>query len=1087
VSPSPAGPARSVQHRSLRYLLWALSGAGVLVVTALAVPFLFPSAGGGAAGRGPISPVPREASPGPATVAGTSLPVLAAPAPGPSAAAAVTQAKVATPSPTPTVPAAAMVGEVRKFEGHADSVSVVTFSPDGRRALSGSTDGTVRLWDVATGRELTKLQEPVGNIVGVAFSPDGRRAIAGCYDRTLRLWDLDTGKELKKLQGHTEPANRVVFSPDGRHAASASWDRTVRLWDLDAGTELRRFEGHAAVVFGLAFSPDGRHLISGSWDRTARLWDVATGKELKKFEGHTAEVGDVAYSTDGRRVLTGSNDGTLRLWDVESGHEVARLDTHANTGWAVALSSDGRRALTSHDHDVALWDIPTGKEVQLFKGHSDQVTGVSFAPDGHSALSSGRDRLVRLWGLPPVASGPLAATPTPPAPAPASPTLTAPRDSSQSALLAKAAEARQRLDAEQDGNKRAEFQLAFNAALRGAEPALTEVAVGTAEQPARFMRVMLNSQRVGFDGFRFKAPASGPRRDMKWEFIMPAADNERGRAMKSWYIMALTGDMIGFRSYTLGKDEPIEGVDFPTKFHVVQGLGGGEIRPGVEYLIWFSFEAGAPTVPTYVKIDLVAPDADVQARIRATNAALRRTFELPDSACGLGVSPDGRRALMAAGASVFTGDIESGQVQKRWDGPAGNVRGVAFSPDGKLAAVGCGDGKILLVDVDAGKELRRFEGHTAGLRCVAFLPDGKLLVSGAEDQTARLWDVATGKEVRKFAGHTDQVLCLAVSPDGRRFATGPSVGDKVARVWDVATGKLVARLEGNAEAVYALAFSPDGKAVLTGGEDMTLRLYDATTGRPIRRFKPDGGAKIHALAFLPDGRVVVGSDGNFVTFWSGRTGRLLSVYEGPLGGFPLVTLAPGGRLLTGCGDRTVRVWTLPPFDAAAAAMPTKADLVYLKSVVDGLEATTPEELGDLKRLDLNDKADDAGLAHLARLTNLETLSIAAAPRVRGAGLAHLAPLTWLESLNLGDMRITSAGVVHLKLLTNLKMLDLQNDAVTGVALQTLVDLPNLETLNLAGTKIDDDCLSRIRGFKKLSKLTLRPRHQGHRACRGTTP
>ncbi len=580
---------------------------------------------------------------------------------------------------------------------------------------------------------------------------------------------------------------------------------------------------------------------------------------------------------------------------------------------------------------------------------------------------------------------------------------------------------------------------------------------------------------------------------------MPAVENDRGRTMKAWYIMALRGDMIGFRNYTLGKDDPTEGVDFPEKFHVVQGLEGGENPAWERVPDLVQLRGRSTAVPTYVKIDLVPPAPEVRARIATTEAALRRTFELPESVGGLGVGPDGRRALLAAGSSLYTGDLESGRVEKFWDGPAGNVRGAAFAPDGKLAAVGCGDGKILLVDVDAGKELRRCEGHTAGLRCLAFLPDGKLLVSGAEDQTARLWDVATGKEVRTFTGHTDQILSLAVSPDGRRFATGPSIGDKVARVWDVATGKLVARLEGNAEAVYALAFSPDGKAVLTGGEDMTLRLYDATTGRPIRRFKPDPGAKVHALAFLPDGRVVVGSEGNFVGFWSGLSGRALSFYEGPLGGIPLVALAPGGRLLTAHGDRTVRVWSLPLFDAAAAvaASPTKADLAYLKSVVDDLEATTPEELGDLTRLDLNARTDDAGLTHLARLTNLETLSIAGAPKVRGAGLAHLkgltrlrdldlnhtgvgdaglahlAPLTRLESLNLGDTRVTSAGVVHLKVLTNLKVLDLQNDAVADVALQTLVGLPNLETLNLAGTKIDDDSLSRIRGFKKLSKLTLR--------------
>lgn len=709
-------------------------------------------------------------------------------------------------------------------------------------------------------------------------------------------------------------------------------------------------------------------------------------------------------------------------------------------------------------------------EIKRFEGHTDAVATAVTPPKGPE----------------PVAPATVPAAPaTPNAPSPA-------------ALLAKAAEARRQLDANEDGDKHMTLQLAFNAALRAAAPGLTEVAVGSAEQPAPFTRVMLNSQRLGFDGLRFKAPASGPRQDMKWEFIMPAVDNDRGRAMEAWYIMPLEGEMIGFTGYSLGKDEPVEGVDLTKKYHVVQQLGHGQIRPGGEYLIWFSFEAGSPEIPTYVKMDLVAPHPEVQARIQASEAALQRTFELPESACGLGASPDGRRVLMAAGSTVYSGDVETGQVAKRWDGPAGNVRAVAFSPDGKLAAVGCGDGKVLLVDVEAGKELHACVGHTGGLRCLAFLPDGKHVVSGAEDHTARLWDVATGMEVRKFEGHTDQVLCLAVSPDGRRLATGPSIGDKVARVWDVTTGELLARLEGNGEAVYALAFSPDGKAVLTGGEDTSLRLYDTTSGRPIRRFKPDNGSSPHAMAFLPDGRrVAVGTQGGFVGFWSATTGRPIRYYEGPLVPIQLLALAPGDRLLTGTDDRTVRLWTLPPAGSSAAEMPpTKADLTYLHRVIEDLEATTPEDLIDLTELYLNARADDAGLAHLARLTNLESLGINGAPKVRGAGLTHLktltrlqrlnlsqsavgdaglvhiAPLTRLESLQLAGTRVTSAGVRHLKALTNLKSLDLENDAVGNVAFETLIDLPNLETLNVARTKIDDQGLSLLRGFKKLKTLIL---------------
>jgi hypothetical protein len=293
-------------------------------------------------------------------------------------------------------------GEIRTLNGHNSIVYGVAFSPDGKKALSGSVDGRAVLWETATGRQLHQLQGHGGMIWGVAYDPRGKHLFTSSWDGTVKMWDAARGLEVRRFpaQGRIADINGVAVSPNGKQMLTGSDDGTVRLWDVETGHELRQFTGHRGFVYGVAFSPDGKRALSGgSADNQMILWDLATGKEIRRFNSLQGQLRMVAFTPDGQKAVH-SGGNSVRLLHLPTGQVIRQFQGQGEI-YAVAFSPDGRRlAIAGADRTIRLWDVATGREIHRFDGHTNGVFALAFSPGGGRLLSGGQDNSVRLWGLP---------------------------------------------------------------------------------------------------------------------------------------------------------------------------------------------------------------------------------------------------------------------------------------------------------------------------------------------------------------------------------------------------------------------------------------------------------------------------------------------------------------------------------------------------------------------------------------------------------------------------------------------------------------------------------------------------------------
>lgn len=299
--------------------------------------------------------------------------------------------------------------------GHGDSVNAVAVTPDDTKVISGSSDHTVKVWNLNTGAEVLTLRGHTSPVNAVAVTPDGTRVISGASDNTVRVWNLATGTEIQRFDGHNHPVVAVAVTPDGKKVVSASIANynSMKAWDLDTGEELT-IKGHRDFVRTVAITSDNR-LISGEQHRTIKVWDLTNGKIIFILR-HRPEtlylhflvtyfsmrLYVIAVTIDGKWLISGSGDkgkNMITIWNLETGEKTFTIKGHKTPICALAVTPDGKQIIYAAFNTIKIWDRESEKEICRFIAHDDVIYKITVTGDGNKIISASKDKTVKIWNL----------------------------------------------------------------------------------------------------------------------------------------------------------------------------------------------------------------------------------------------------------------------------------------------------------------------------------------------------------------------------------------------------------------------------------------------------------------------------------------------------------------------------------------------------------------------------------------------------------------------------------------------------------------------------------------------------------------
>ncbi|MET7479080.1 WD40 repeat domain-containing protein [Streptomyces sp. NPDC005648] len=575
--------------------------------------------------------------------------------------------------------------------GHRAGVRAIAWSPDGTWIVTGSLDGTARIWNAATGAPAAVLTGHTSGVVGVHWSPDSRHVATASRDRTARVWEALSGQAVAVLTAFGDTVREVAWSPDGTRLATCSRDRRIRLFDTASWQQTEELSDHRNEIYRLAWSPDGTRLVSAAYDRTCIVWTMETGRPEQVLERSNNHATPVSWTPDGS-CLVSAVDHRISVLDSRTGRVRRTFPELSELVTDLRCSPRGDSfAVSSRGPEVHVRSLDHGGELVRLCGHTDRVQGLAWSPDGGRLATCSEDGTARIWTMG-TRSTELRQTAGHPGPVVC-------------------------VGVSPDGG--------HIAVGSGHDLSVRRTDDGQSVKTLTGHTAVVNDLRWSPDGRRLASCA-----DDNTVRIWGALDSDEQRTLFTGHetVEAVAWSPDGTRLAVAGRDHRATVLDAAT---------GADLGQYGEHSQWVCALAWSPTG---TMLATGSDDHTAQIWDVSDRRLLHRLKGHQSWVDAVAWSPDG--ALLATSSGDWTirvWDTATGGLQHLLKGHEARVRGLAWSPDGSRIATGSDDHTVRLWNPLDGGESRVIGIHRDRCSSVAWLPDSRRVVSGSEDRTTRVW------------------------------------------------------------------------------------------------------------------------------------------------------------------------------------------------------------------------------------------------------------------------------------------------------------------------------------------------------------
>ena len=611
---------------------------------------------------------------------------------------------------------------------YESGVLSASYSPDGSLLALGCSDGTVRLLDSGTGKEVGRMTHE-RDVYSVTFSPDGKTIASSSRDSTVRLWNVATRDEVLRLT-HLDEVYSAVFTPDGTHLATRSFG-AAQVWDLSTGELVFKLPDEADGL--ISFTPDSSYLLSIEND-LLYTWDWLTGTEVSRLTLDEALV-PLAFSPDGTYLVEEDRSGLI-VREVSTQREVTRLDHSANL---VAFHPDGKYLASARffDHSIRVWELPTGREVALMlyeAGH--ELTSLAFSPDGTQIVSTDWQGSARFWEIPT--------------------RLEVARFTHDNTVMS--------VSFSQDGQY----------LLSGSEDGIAKVwEVSTGKEIARLKYDgTRNSLAISPDG-RSVIFGDGRNTVRVWN---RSTRKEVAQIRHNGSVHAIAVSPDGRYVASASEDHTVRISEMDTGEEIARLIHDGAVTA-----IAISLDGKY--------IGSVSDDQTIRVWESLSGKEVAR-ITVDTGVYLVAISPDGRRVASSSRDKLIIWEVATGREVAHISHSVA-VKSIAFDPTGDylvsaveceqldVSGFACFRGSARVWEISTGREVARMT-HDSDVYPAVFSPDGKYVLSASWDGTLRVWEALTGKELARMT-HESQVYSAAFSPDGKYVVSGTF--DNTVHVW----------------------------------------------------------------------------------------------------------------------------------------------------------------------------------------------------------------------------------------------------------------------------------------------------------------